>query len=164
MAVLAGEALSAWLHLPNLSMIFLIAVLFCAERFGLVAAVAASFLSFLAYNFFFIEPIYTFTVAEPQELLSLLAFLVVAVLTGSLAGRVRDQAEGVRERAQNIAIALRLFAQALRPRQNSTTCCGRPPRICTRRRAATSPSCCRRARRSDLARPGRRWTNFPPAK
>jgi len=104
LAVLAGEALNALLHLPNLSMVFLIAVLVCAERFGLVSAVAASFLSFLAYNFFFIEPIYTFTVAEPQELLSLLAFLVVAVLTGSLAGRVRDQSEGVRERAQNIEL------------------------------------------------------------
>ena len=103
-AVLTGEALNAWRHLPSLSMVFLIAVLICAVRFGLASAIAASFLSFLAYNFFFIEPIYTFTVAEPQELLSLLAFLVVAVLTGSLAGRVHDQAEGVRERAKNIEL------------------------------------------------------------
>jgi len=103
-AVLAGEALNAWRHLPSLSMVFLIAVLLCAVRFGLASAIAASFLSFLAYNFFFIEPIYTFTVAEPQELLSLLAFLVVAVLTGSLAGRVHDQAEGVRDRAHNIEL------------------------------------------------------------
>ncbi len=104
LAVLAGKALNAWLHPPNLSMVFLLAVLVCAERFGLWSAIAASFLSFLAFNFFFIEPIYTLTVAEPQELLSLMVFLVVAVLTGSLAGRVHDQTEAVQERAHNIEL------------------------------------------------------------
>ncbi|WP_294541713.1 DUF4118 domain-containing protein, partial [uncultured Rhodoblastus sp.] len=94
-----GEVLSLWLRLPNLSMIYLLAVLACAARFGLQSAIAASFLSFGAYNFFFIPPLFTFTVAEPQEWLSLLAFLVVAILTGSLAARVRDQAEAVRQRA-----------------------------------------------------------------
>jgi two-component system sensor histidine kinase KdpD len=101
LAVLVGEALNAWLHPPNLSMVFLLAVLVCAERFGLWPAILASILSFLAFNFFFIEPIYTFTVASPQELLSLLVFLVVAVLTGSLAGRVHDQTRAVSERAHN---------------------------------------------------------------
>ena len=67
-------------------MIFLAAVLFSGVRFGTRAAVIASFASFAAYNFFFIEPIYTFTVAQPQELFALLIFLAVAVLTGSLTG------------------------------------------------------------------------------
>ncbi len=101
LAVVAAMALRAWLHPPNLSMVFLLAVLVCAERFGLWPAIVASFLSFLAFNFFFIPPVYTFTIAEPQELLSLLVFLVVAVLTGSLAGRVHDQTLAVRDRARN---------------------------------------------------------------
>ena len=67
LAVLVGEALNAWLHLPNLSMVFLLAVLVCAERFGLWSAISASLLSFLAFNFFFIEPIYTFTVASRRS-------------------------------------------------------------------------------------------------
>ncbi|MCI4678327.1 sensor histidine kinase KdpD [Rhodoblastus acidophilus] len=100
-AVGVGEALTHFLDLPNLSMVFLLAVLACSAFYGLWSAVAASFLSFLAYNFFFIPPLYTFTIAEPQELLSLLAFLAVAVLTGSLAGRAHDQAEAVRQRAQH---------------------------------------------------------------
>ena len=50
-------------------------------------------LSFLAYNFFFIEPLYTFTIAEPYELLALVIFLVVAVVTSAMAGRVREQAQ-----------------------------------------------------------------------
>lgn len=94
-----AQGLGLWLRLPNLSMIFLAAVLFCALRFGTRAAVLAAGLSFLAYNFFFIEPRHTLTIAEPHELFSLLIFLLVAVLTGSLAGRVRNQAETVRRRA-----------------------------------------------------------------
>ena len=94
-AVVVGEALTAALKLPNLSMIFLAAVLFTGMRFGTRAAVIASFLSFVAFNFFFIPPVYTFTVAQPQELFALLIFLGVSVLTGSMTGRVRDQREGV---------------------------------------------------------------------
>ena len=94
-AVGVGELLTALLPLPNLSMIFLTAVLFSGGLFGTRAAVIASFASFTAYNFFFIPPLYTFTVAQPEELFALLIFLAVAVLTGSLAGRVRDQRQGV---------------------------------------------------------------------
>src|SRR6516164_3672079 len=99
-AVVVAEALSAALQLPNLSMIFLTAVLFCGVRYGTRAAVLASLASFAAYNFFFIEPIYTFTVAEPQELFALLIFLAVAVFTGSLTGRIRDQRETVIRNAE----------------------------------------------------------------
>jgi two-component system sensor histidine kinase KdpD len=99
-AVVVGEALTTVLRLPNLSMIFLTAVLFCSVRFGTRAAVIASLASFVAYNFFFIEPIYTFTIAQPQELFALLIFLAVAVLTGSLAGRIRDQRESVLKNAE----------------------------------------------------------------
>jgi two-component system sensor histidine kinase KdpD len=99
-AVAVAEALSAVLELPNLSMIFLTAVLFCGIRFGTRAAVLASLASFAAYNFFFIEPIYSFTVAQPHELFALLIFLAVAVLTGSSTGRIRDQREMVIRNAE----------------------------------------------------------------
>jgi two-component system sensor histidine kinase KdpD len=99
-AVAVGEALIQVLKLPNLSMIFLTAVLFSAVRFGTRGAVIASLASFVGYNFFFIEPIYTFTVAQPQELFALLIFLAVAVFTGSLTGRIRDQRETVIRNAQ----------------------------------------------------------------
>src|SRR3954469_7667549 len=71
LATLAGLALTAVVPLPNVSMVFLFAVLFAAARFGLWLALLASVLSFLAYNFFFIEPVHTFSVAEPHELLAL---------------------------------------------------------------------------------------------
>jgi two-component system sensor histidine kinase KdpD len=99
-AVGLGYGLDVWLHLPNLSMIFLTAVLFCAVRFGLRSAVVAAILSFFAYDFFFIEPRYAFSIAEPQEFFALLIFLAVAVFTGLLAGRARDQAQSVRDNAR----------------------------------------------------------------
>ena len=73
-------------------MVFLLAVLVTAMSFGIWPAIYASVLSFLVYNFFFIPPIYTFTIAEPYELLALVIFLVVAVISSALAGRVREQA------------------------------------------------------------------------
>jgi two-component system sensor histidine kinase KdpD len=88
-----GVILNRLTPLPNLSIVFLMAVLFTAISFGTWPAIFASLLSFLAYNFFFIEPLYTFTVAEPYELLALVIFLVVAVTTSALAGRAREQAK-----------------------------------------------------------------------
>ena len=99
-AIVLGLGLDRWLHLPNLSMIFLTAVLFSALQFGVRSAIAASILSFLAYDFFFVPPLYAFTIAEPQEFFALLIFLVVAVLTGLIAGRARDQGLRVRDNAR----------------------------------------------------------------
>ena len=102
MAVLVGLFVRRHLQLPNLSMIFLAAVLVCAVSIGVWPAILAAILSFLAYNFFFIPPLYTFTVAEPHEFFALLIFLLVAVLTGGLAGRVRDQSNAARKRVATI--------------------------------------------------------------
>jgi two-component system, OmpR family, sensor histidine kinase KdpD len=85
--IVCGALRAAHAPLPNLSMIFLLAVLFAAVRFGIRAAIFASVLSFLAYNFFFVDPLYTFHVAEAHEFLGLTIFLVVAITASALAGR-----------------------------------------------------------------------------
>ena len=90
--VVIGKLLTRATPLPNLSVIFLLAVLLTAVRFGIWPAIYASVLSFLTFNFFFIEPIHTFTVAEPYELIALVTFLIVAVVASALAGRAREQA------------------------------------------------------------------------
>lgn len=100
LAVLVGRAIETVAALPNLSMVFLFAVVICAVRFGVWSALAAAMLSFLAFNFFFIEPRYTLTIAAPHELFSLFVFLVVAVVMGGLAGRLREQADATRDRAE----------------------------------------------------------------
>lgn len=87
-----GTILDDLTPVPNLSLIYLLAVLLTAVRFGIWPAIYASLLSFAAYNFFFIAPLYTFTIAEPYELLALAIFLIVAIITSAVAGRARYQA------------------------------------------------------------------------
>lgn len=99
-AVLAGKGIEQVTTLPNLSMVFLFAVLACALRFGVWSALAAAVLSFFAYNFFFIAPRYTLTIAAPHEVFSLIIFLIVAVVIGGLAGFLREQADATRDRAE----------------------------------------------------------------
>ena len=63
-------------------------------------------LSSLAYNFFFLPPVYTFTIADPENIVTVTVFLGVAFVTSQLASRLRDQAALARESArQNAALA-----------------------------------------------------------
>ena len=101
-AIVSGRLFSALAPLPNISMVFLMAVLFSAVSFGMRPAIYASMLSFLSYNFFFIEPLHTFQITQPHELLALIIFLIVAIVTSALAGRVRDQARAANERARSM--------------------------------------------------------------
>jgi K+-sensing histidine kinase KdpD len=105
LATLAGVAMSSVVPLPNVSMVFLLAVVFAAARFGIWPALLASGLSFLNYNFFFIEPFHTFTVAQPEELLALVSFLAIAILTSALAGRAKDEATKAARLAEEIVTA-----------------------------------------------------------
>ena len=118
LATLAGLVLTSFARLPNVSMVFLLAVLFAAARFGLWPALLASGLSFLSYNFFFIEPLHTLSVGEPQEWLALFVLLAVAVLTSAIAGRAKDQARTALERARlaEEVNAVRAAAEAERVR------------------------------------------------
>jgi PAS domain S-box-containing protein len=65
----------------------------------------------LVYDFFFVDPIYTFTVTKPQDVLSLLVFLVVAVLTSNLTARIRNQAAAARRREERTAALYALSRQ-----------------------------------------------------
>ncbi len=92
-AGLAAKGLQALFALPDPALVFLTGVLLAAVLSGLGPSIMAALASLLVYDFFFVEPVYTFTVAKPQDVLSLLVFLVVAVLTSNLMARIRDQAE-----------------------------------------------------------------------
>src|SRR6185437_7372422 len=70
-ALLAGLALRQFLNVLNIALVFLTAVLAVAARYGLMPSLFACALSVLAYNFFFLPPLYTLTVAEPENVLAL---------------------------------------------------------------------------------------------
>jgi two-component system sensor histidine kinase KdpD len=79
------------LDFADLSLIFITAVLFVAVRTRMSVAVYAAVLCFLAYNFFFIYPRYTFYISASQGVTTVLMFLVVALICGRLANRLRTQ-------------------------------------------------------------------------
>lgn len=89
--------LSRVLELPNISLIFLAAVLVVAVRSSLGPALACAGLSFLAYNFLFIPPTFTLLIERQQDVLTLLFFLLMAGLTGNLASRQRRQLQALRQ-------------------------------------------------------------------
>lgn len=95
-----GLGLNALVALQNLSMLYLVAVLVSAVIAGRGSALLAAVLSFVAYNFFFIAPFGTLTVAQPQEVLSLLIFVAVALAAGQLAARLRQQVTLSRQQAR----------------------------------------------------------------
>ncbi len=99
-AVGVGRLLNFITPFPNLSVVFLVAVLFSALRLGIGPAIYASILSFVAYNFLFIEPVYTLSIARPYELLALVTFLLVSVLTSAAVGQVRNQARSAADRVR----------------------------------------------------------------
>ncbi len=86
----------------NLSLVFLIAVLLSASRFGMQTAVLSGIFSFLSFNFFFTQPYYTFKVENDGEIATLLFFLIIALLSGRLAARMHE------EMAQNRFMVRRL--------------------------------------------------------
>lgn len=101
-ATLFGLALDEFTHLPNISLLFLLAVLGAASAAGFTAALMAAVVSALAYNFFFIAPVETFTIASPHEVFALAVFIVAALIAGSLASRIREQAQAARHRAADM--------------------------------------------------------------
>jgi two-component system sensor histidine kinase KdpD len=90
----------------DLGMIFLAAVMTAAVRQGLRPALLAAGLAFLVYNYLFLEPRYSFVIGSPTDILTLFVFLAVALVTGFLAGRVRDQQQATSRRAAAITALL----------------------------------------------------------
>lgn len=77
----------------SLSVIYMTAVVVVASRRGLGPAMAAAVLGFLAYNFLFTHPRFTFHVSRQGELLTLGLFMVASLITGNLAARLRARIE-----------------------------------------------------------------------
>lgn len=88
------------LSTPNLSLVFLVAVLVIAVRYGRVPALLTAILSFLTFNFFFTEPVHTLYVSSRADVLTITFFLVVALIAGHFGARVRRQILIVRDNSR----------------------------------------------------------------
>src|SRR5262249_26763010 len=107
-----GLILQQFLAVSNIALVFLTAVLATAITYGLLPSLFACLISVLAYNFFFLPPLYTFTIEDPENVVALFFFAIVAVIASNLTGRVRDQAVATQQRAR-ITEQLYLFSRKL---------------------------------------------------
>jgi two-component system sensor histidine kinase KdpD len=90
----------------DLAMIFLVSVLMSALVFGFWPSVTAAAAAALTYNFFFLEPRLSFVIGHATDLLTFLVFFAVAMTTGWMAGRIRDQGVAMSRRASAITALL----------------------------------------------------------
>ena len=102
LAVLVFTILLKWLQpylaIQLIALIFLLPVLASTVLWGLTPGVLAGFVGFLAFNYYFIQPYHTLQVHQSQDVITLVVFLIVAVVTSQLIGRAREGEHLARKR------------------------------------------------------------------
>jgi len=115
--MVAGTTLLAvlaqpWIGTGAIDLLYLVPVIIAASLYGLRPGLVASLSAVLAFNFFFLAPTWTFTIADPQSVLTMLILTGVAAFSSNLAGRLRTRARlGVRSAQESAALAA--FSQTL---------------------------------------------------
>jgi two-component system, OmpR family, sensor histidine kinase KdpD len=97
-----GKLLQPLFDQVNIALLFLLPVLVGAVRWGRGPSFLASLLGLLCFDYFFIPPVLSFAVSDIRHVLSFGIFLAVALVTGTLANRLREQAVEARERERRI--------------------------------------------------------------
>src|SRR5258708_5471674 len=112
LALACGFLIERYIGLQSVLLVFLMAILASAIAWGLLPSLFACVLSVLAFNFFLWPPIYTFTIADPENAVALFFFFIVAVIVSHLTAATRSQIAVARARAKTNA-ALYAFSRKL---------------------------------------------------
>ena len=87
-----SKVIFPFLGIENVDLVFLTVVVVVAVRYGLFPSLVASFVASLCYNFFFLPPVYTFTITDPTNIAAFFFFMLIALIVSNVAARVRTQA------------------------------------------------------------------------
>ena len=101
-AVGVGMVARPLLGIENVDLILLTAVVGVAVRYGLLPSLWASVIASLGYNFFFLPPVYTFTLTDPTNVAAFVLFTVLAIVVSNLAGRGQTQTTTALQRVRSI--------------------------------------------------------------
>jgi len=93
-------AIQPFLGVETIDLVFLTAIVWVAVRYGLWPSLFTSLIGSLGYNFFFLPPTYTFTIAEPRNVAAFAFFILMACVVSNLAARVQKQAKAAMGRAR----------------------------------------------------------------
>jgi K+-sensing histidine kinase KdpD len=94
------------------TLVYLLPVVVAATQWGIAAGIVAAVGGAAAADFFFYQPLYTFWINDPQDVVNLLLFMVVALVTSNLAARLKNEAAVLRRREKEIR-ELHAFSQGL---------------------------------------------------
>ena len=112
LATLVGFPVHFYIDPTNLVMLYLAAVMVAAVYLGLGPAILASLLGVLMFDYFFVQPRLSFSVADTQYLLTFFGLLAVGIIISSTAAQLRDRVEQLRQREAQ-ATALNSLSQEL---------------------------------------------------
>jgi two-component system sensor histidine kinase KdpD len=111
-----------WLHVnpTTVALSLLLLILLLATEWGLRYAVVISIAATACYNFYFLPPVGTFTIADPENWLALLAFLATAIIASRLSQRARNEAKDARARQHELEVLFSLSRELLQSESTST--------------------------------------------
>ncbi len=111
LALALASAATRYLAVANLSLILLVAVLIVATRTRMAVSIYTAIVCFLGYNFLFTQPYYTLAVAHANDLVTVVLFLIVALVCSRLATQLAGRLESLRLAHQRAATLLKLGRQ-----------------------------------------------------
>ncbi len=103
-ATLVGGLVGPAIHPTNLVMIYMLTVVVAAVYLGRGPSILVSLLGVVAFDFFFVPPVLSFTVSDTEYLLTFLGLLVVGLVISQLAAQFREQMDAVRRREAAMAV------------------------------------------------------------
>lgn len=97
LVTVVGKIVTPFFDIVNVTLLYVLPVLVAAVRWGLKPSLFASFLGVLAFDFFFVPPVYSFAKADPKDLAVLATFLLVGIVTATMATRLRNEVARTRK-------------------------------------------------------------------
>jgi len=97
----------------TIALSFLLAILAVSAVWGVAVSVFMSVLAMLSFNYFFLPPVGTFTVTDPQNWVALLAFLLTSITGSQLSSRIRKEADEAHQRRREVERLYRFSRQLL---------------------------------------------------
>ena len=96
------------IDLSDIAMLYLLGVIVVASAFGRGPAILTAFLSVMSFDFNFVPPRFTFAVSDTRYLITFVVMLAVAIVIGTLAARLREQALSARQRERRTSALYQL--------------------------------------------------------
>jgi two-component system, OmpR family, sensor histidine kinase KdpD len=107
-ATLVAESSNSLTAASSLTLMFLVAVVVSARRYGLWPALFTTVLSVLCWDFFFTRPYYSLFMSDPRDVVALVVFLIVSLIVGGMTAQIKRQNEQLASQAQSMSWLYRL--------------------------------------------------------